>query len=68
MGGVGKTRLAQEYAHQYSSDYEWIFWARAESSTELLNSYNAFARKIKIDAADQNTIERVRDWFQTTGI
>lgn len=67
MGAVGKTRLAQEYAQQHVVDYDWIFWARAESDIELMASYNAFAKKLKINAVGENRLEQTREWFSTTG-
>ena len=41
MGGVGKTQLALEYAHQHIRDYETIWWINAENKTVLQKSISA---------------------------
>jgi tetratricopeptide (TPR) repeat protein len=37
LGGIGKTSLAREYAHQYQTDYDHIVWL--QQSGDLLNAF-----------------------------
>lgn len=71
IGGVGKTQTALEYAYRYRHLYDWVFWVRAESSAELLKSYSSAGKKVGVfdssSIIDQNAIEKIQDWFETTG-
>jgi len=40
MGGVGKTQLAAEYAHRFSSAYDLVWWIASEQ-TELIGEHFA---------------------------
>ncbi len=36
LGGIGKTQTAMEYVYRHQSEYEQVFWLRAEQETELV--------------------------------
>ncbi|KAG4415580.1 hypothetical protein IFR04_011300 [Cadophora malorum] len=69
IGGVGKTQAAVEYAYRYRHLYDWVFWARAETSAELLKSYSLIGKKLDIlqtGSLDQNSLEEIQEWFEST--
>jgi tetratricopeptide (TPR) repeat protein len=49
LGGVGKTRLAIEYAHRYANDYCAVLFASADTPTNLESN---LARLVAADALD----------------
>ena len=48
LGGVGKTQLAQEYAHRFKADYDLVWWVPAESAEEISLSFAALARRMQL--------------------
>jgi tetratricopeptide (TPR) repeat protein len=38
LGGIGKTSLAVEYAHEHAAEYAGVWWAQADSRTVLVDS------------------------------
>jgi tetratricopeptide (TPR) repeat protein len=55
LGGVGKTQLALEYAHRFSSDYEVVWWVPAELPASATGALAALAGRLGVaQVADQN--------------
>jgi hypothetical protein len=71
LGGVGKTQTAVEYAYRFASNYEVVWWIRAEEATTLGADYAALAEEIGLlekDASEQNIIVKgVRRWLGQHG-
>ena len=68
MGGIGKTQIALEYAYRYSTNYQAIWWIRAEDERTLAADYAAFAIKANLPEKDapeeQVVINAVQDWLE----
>jgi tetratricopeptide (TPR) repeat protein len=64
LGGVGKTQLGIEYSYRYASNYDAVWWIRAEEPLTLAEDYARLAWKLGLqekDEADQKIIiEAVR--------
>src|SRR5216110_468896 len=67
LGGIGKTRLAVEYAYRYYREYQIVLWVRAESIDSLNSSYVQLATQLNLpekDAEEQKIlIEAVKTWL-----
>ena len=55
--GVGKTQLASEYAHRYSSEYGLIWWIPAEEPTLLATSVADMAEGLHLNLPADVTTE-----------
>lgn len=49
LGGVGKTELAAEYAHRYHSDYDVVWWVRADHEDSIRSSLIALGRRLGLE-------------------
>lgn len=71
MGGMGKTRIALEYAHRNRKLYDCVFWLGAQQLPKLSLSFASIATELGIPHADLmgggRKYEIVKDWFETTG-
>lgn len=67
MGGVGKTSLALEYSYRFATDYNLLWWLRAEQPSSLANDYAGLAQKLELperNALNQpEIIAAVRNWL-----
>jgi tetratricopeptide (TPR) repeat protein/MinD-like ATPase involved in chromosome partitioning or flagellar assembly len=48
MGGVGKTQLAQEYAHRYRTAYDLVWWISAEQQQSVNTAIIELASELKL--------------------
>ncbi|KAK8120244.1 hypothetical protein PG999_004364 [Apiospora kogelbergensis] len=69
LGGVGKSQLAIEYAHQtrQRSPDTWVFWVHASNATRYEQSFREIADHVKIPGRhdpQNNIFQLVRDWLR----
>jgi hypothetical protein len=48
LGGIGKTQIAQEYAHRFASQYDVVWWIDAEQADQVPVYYTALADRLGI--------------------
>jgi hypothetical protein len=63
MGGVGKSRLAIEYVHRHSSEYDLVWWISAEQNSPVLPPLVELARRLGLDVSPDadSTLPAVQD-------
>jgi hypothetical protein len=70
LGGMGKSAIARQYIHQNAKDYDAIFWIRAETDTELSDSFcKKIARKLRLvdeGYTPASAIEEAKNWLEGT--
>ena len=71
MGGMGKTRIALEYAHRNRKLYDCIFWLGAQQLPKLWFGFASIATELGIPQAESmdgsRKYELVKEWLETTG-
>ena len=69
LGGIGKTQTAVEYTYLYSTEYEFIFWVKADSEDSIISGYVDIAKllnlPVKNDSDQNNIVSAVLNWFRT---
>ncbi|WP_189361614.1 tetratricopeptide repeat protein, partial [Thermogemmatispora tikiterensis] len=69
LSGVGKTRLAVEYAFRFRSAYRAVLWVDATSQETLLASYRELASLLSLPGRHEQellwVVLAVRRWLQT---
>lgn len=67
LGGIGKTRLALEYAHTSTKTYTHKFWFSADTPDAVINSYRLFAKDKGLMGdgyvPDKEIINAVMQWL-----
>jgi tetratricopeptide (TPR) repeat protein len=67
-GGVGKTALAVEYAYRHRSQFDTVWWVRAEQPTSLVGDYAGLAGALRLPGAGQADQQlaglAVRRWLE----
>ena len=71
MGGMGKTRIALEYAHRNRKLYDCIFWLGAQQLPKLSSRFNSIATELGMPQSEfiggSRKYELVKQWLETTG-
>ncbi|MFB7651595.1 MULTISPECIES: FxSxx-COOH system tetratricopeptide repeat protein [unclassified Streptomyces] len=65
LGGVGKTQLAVEYVYRHSSEYDLVWWIRAERPSTILSGFHDLATALGLplahEAAPHDAVSTVRE-------
>ncbi|WEW60104.1 hypothetical protein PRK78_005589 [Emydomyces testavorans] len=74
MGGVGKTQIALQYAHdRIAGGCQAVFWVNTETSMEVIRSFTQIAQllKLTISETDENHQQdkvAIMNWLQKTTV
>jgi hypothetical protein len=59
LGGIGKTQTALEYAYRYRSDYNAVFWVRADSAPSIVSSLVELAHVLQLPERNEKDQELI---------
>ena len=65
LGGIGKTQIALQYAHQYQQEYQAVLWTVASTSAALFSGYVAIADELNLQPKLTKTVKAVKQWLAT---
>ena len=69
-GGIGKTALATQYAYRHRSEFDTVWWIRAQEPATMVSDYAALATAQGLpeagEADQQPVASAVRRWLDTT--
>ena len=63
-GGIGKTQLAMQYAFRYSTNYDLVWWTRAEDLVTLETDFATLAGRLGLD--EKRAVDLVHDHLRKT--
>jgi len=58
LGGVGKTAVAIEFAHQYAADYDLVCWIRADQTPLVRSTLAGLAADLGLDPPSASGIDQ----------
>ena len=70
LGGIGKTQTAVAFAHRFRNEYDAVLWSVASSEADLVAGFVEIAQVLGLperNAPEQEAVEAVRRWLDTTG-
>jgi tetratricopeptide (TPR) repeat protein len=71
LGGVGKTRVAVEFARSHRDDYDVVWWVRSEDSVTILADYAALADALALpergERGQETRVAAVKGWLEANG-
>lgn len=59
MGGVGKTKIALQYAHSARNRFDAILWASADNPIKLARSFLEIARLLSLSPVNDSAQDAV---------
>ncbi|MEU9233358.1 dsDNA nuclease domain-containing protein [Streptomyces subrutilus] len=66
MSGVGKSELLAQYAWRHESEYEFIWWVRADSWGSMRSDLTPLCEKLGLPTPDSNDgIHQMKEYFRT---
>ncbi|RAK97941.1 uncharacterized protein BO80DRAFT_388583 [Aspergillus ibericus CBS 121593] len=68
LGGMGKTRIALEYARQVAESSVSVYWIHAPTKALFLHAYERIAQKVSIvgyKAGDRDSAYMLTEWFES---